>query len=310
MSTKKLVVGVVLVVLIAAGAYTALTRGGGGSPAETGDDVLPPVKAENLVMAEAVVVPAQYAILGFPLGGTVAEVLVSEGEQVEEGQVLLRLDARDMEAELRQAQAGLESAQAGLQNARAAAAQAKANLEHAKTELERIEFLFEQDAVSRQEFDQARNDYAQAETNLELQNESLAQAEVSLAEAGVNKAQTALSQTEIRAPFAGTVSSIGPQAGDIVSAGTPVVWLGDLSKWHIKTTDLTELAVSEIQAGDPVTIKFDAISDFELPGRVSHISDYGEQVRGDVVFDVTIEPDRHDERLRWNMTASVTIRPE
>jgi HlyD family secretion protein len=55
------------------------------------------------------------------------------------------------------------------------------------------------------------------------------------------------------------------------------------------------------------TITFDAIPDLELHGAVSRIRPLGENKQGDITYAVTIQLDRQDPRLRWNMTASVTM---
>jgi HlyD family secretion protein len=54
---------------------------------------------------------------------------------------------------------------------------------------------------------------------------------------------------------------------------------------------------------------FDAIPGLKLPGTVSRIRALGENRQGDITYIVTVKPARHDDRLRWNMTASVTIAP-
>ncbi len=71
-----------------------------------------------------------------------------------------------------------------------------------------------------------------------------------------------------------------------------------------------ELNVVRIHEGDPVTITFDAISDLELAGRILRIEAIGENKMGDITYTAIIQPDRYDERLRWNMTASVVIEPK
>jgi HlyD family secretion protein len=55
---------------------------------------------------------------------------------------------------------------------------------------------------------------------------------------------------------------------------------------------------------------FDAIPGFELPGKVSKIKLYGDTKQGDIVYTVIITPDQQDTRLRWNMTAKVSIQSE
>jgi HlyD family secretion protein len=136
-----------------------------------------------------------------------------------------------------------------------------------------------------------------------------AEADVAAAQAALAQAQVALAETELRAPFAGTVADLEAKVGEQVGPGSPIVVLADLSAWQIETDDLTELSVVRLHEGDPVTITFDAVPDLELPGRVVRIEAIGQDKMGDITYTVVVAPDRHDERLRWNMTASVVISP-
>jgi len=115
-----------------------------------------------------------------------------------------------------------------------------------------------------------------------------AQAAVAQAEAALQQAQASLADTELRAPFAGTVARLDVKVGEQVVAAQPIVELADLSCWQIETDDLTELDIVRVQT-------------------VVRIKSIGEEKRGDVTYTVVIEPDEQDPRLRWNMTALVTI---
>jgi HlyD family secretion protein len=133
-------------------------------------------------------------------------------------------------------------------------------------------------------------------------------------EAGVQAAQAArdlaaeqISAARLVAPFAGTVVSLDIAAGEYATPGTPILRLADTSAWRIETKDLTELNIAQVQEGMPATITFDAIAGLELSGRVSQIKPYGDNRQGDIVYTVTITPDQQDERLRWNMTAKVSL---
>ena len=83
--------------------------------------------------------------------------------------------------------------------------------------------------------------------------------------------------------------------------------MADLSDWRIETDDLTEINVVYVQEGDRVAISIDALPDLELEGTVTRIKPLGENKQGDITYTATITPDSIDERLRWNMTASVII---
>jgi HlyD family secretion protein len=137
-----------------------------------------------------------------------------------------------------------------------------------------------------------------------------AEAEVAAAEATLAQARAALAETELRAPFAGTMAALEAKVGELVDPGTLVVQVADFSAWQIETDDLTELNVVEISAGDPVTITLDAIPGLELAGHVVRVKAIGENKLGDITYTVLIQPDQQDQRLRWNMTSAVSIEPQ
>lgn len=182
-----------------------------------------------------------------------------------------------------------------------------------------ISQLYEHQATTQEELDKARAAYLKAEAGLQLAQselnqvssdvQGLAAAEISLATAAVEQAESALAQTELRAPFGGSVASLDIKVGEFATPGAPVLRVADFSEWQIKTDDLTELNVAKIKGGGQAVLKFDAIPGLELTGKIVHIQVFGERKRGDITYTVTIEPEQHDDRLRWNMTATVVIRP-
>jgi multidrug efflux pump subunit AcrA (membrane-fusion protein) len=138
--------------------------------------------------------------------------------------------------------------------------------------------------------------------------------ERAILEAGVKSAQVArdlaaeqLSAARLVAPFAGTVMTLDIEAGEYALPGTPILRLADTSAWQIETTDLTELNIAQIKEGMPASVTFDAIPELTLTGHVSRIKPYGDTRQGDIVYTVIVMPDQQDERLRWNMTAKVSI---
>ncbi len=109
------------------------------------------------------------------------------------------------------------------------------------------------------------------------------------------------------APFAGTVETLDINAGEYVMPGALVLHLADTSTWQVQTTDLTELNIASVQPGNPVTLTFDAIPGLQLMGKVTSIQPYGVSKQGDIDYTVVVTPDQQDPRLRWNMTAKVSI---
>ncbi len=190
-----------------------------------------------------------------------------------------------------------------LANARAAVMQARASLDRLLKPATENE-LAEAEAMVRQ---------AQAQLDLMLagardEELAVAAAMVAEAEAAVQEARASLADTELHAPFTGTVADVSVRSGEQVVAGVPLVELADLSAWQVETDDLTELDVVRVQEGDEVSVTFDAIRDVEISGTVVRIEPIGREKLGDITFTVIVRLHRQDARLRWNMTAVVTIR--
>src|SRR3954470_8992812 len=114
---KKATIGVVVLALLAGGAYLYFGRTT-PAPAEAPIAAAAPVSANSAIVAEAKVVPARSAALSLPASGTVAEVLVVEGDQVKAGQVIARLDTAAQQAVIAQNAARLRKSEADLADLR------------------------------------------------------------------------------------------------------------------------------------------------------------------------------------------------
>ncbi|MCS6880104.1 MAG: biotin/lipoyl-binding protein [Oscillochloridaceae bacterium] len=127
------------------------------------------------------------------------------------------------------------------------------------------------------------------------------------AEVGLKQAQLAFERATLTAPISGVVAEVNLKVGEVPVPTLPAIVVADMSNWKIETEDLTEISIVRIREGDPVTLTFDALPGFELPGKVTQIKPRGQNRQGEVVYTVVVVPDRWDERLRWNMTANVRI---
>jgi multidrug resistance efflux pump len=137
----------------------------------------------------------------------------------------------------------------------------------------------------------------------------LAEAEMQVARTTLVEAELALTETELRAPFGGTVAWVGVAVGEQAVAGQPLISLGDLSGWFIRTIDLSELNVVRLAVGDRAEVTFEALPGRVLSGVVDQIQVRGSSQESGVRFDVFIRPDEHHPELRWNMSATVRITP-
>lgn len=237
-----------------------------------------PTPLDISIRATAVVIPQRSADLSLAASGIVNQIFVDELDDVTVGQLLVRLDQSASQAAINLAQDELDRAEAALERAQVQVDNLPPDASPGQVEA------------------------AQAELRL-------AEAERNVAASTLSEAEVALRQTELRAPFNGTVAAINIERGEQALAGQPVMTIGDLSRWLIETTDLSELEVVRVAAGDDATLTFEALPDLVLSGQVDSIQVRGTGDAGNVVFAVAIRPDEHNEQLRWNMTATVRITP-
>jgi multidrug resistance efflux pump len=130
-------------------------------------------------------------------------------------------------------------------------------------------------------------------------------AAIQQAEAALQSARTAVADTELVAPLAGTIAQLNVKAGEAAAPGVPVIVLADFSNWIIETNDLTEIKVPNVKVDQAVVVLFDALPDVELKGAVESIGTLYQTSSGDIVYPVKIKLIDTDPRLRWGMTASV-----
>lgn len=117
--------------------------------------------------------------------------------------------------------------------------------------------------------------------------------------------RAALANAEVRAPFSGTITNLDLKVGEFAASGQPVVTIADLSNWLVKTTDLTEIDVVNLNEGQPVEVTLDAIPDVKLRGNVLSISQNYSEKQGDIVYEVTVLLTDQHPAMRWGMTAEV-----
>jgi HlyD family secretion protein len=166
------------------------------------------------------------------------------------------------------------------------------------------------------DLDAANADIKRAQAQLDLvkagarpEDIAAAQGALDSAKATLDQAKSALADTVLRAPFTGILAYINANPGEQVTPGTVIARVGDPNAWEIDTTDLTELNVVNVHPGTKATVTVDALPGVELSGKVVRIRQFGENKQGDIVYTVVVYPDSQDNRLRWNMTASVALEP-
>lgn len=178
------------------------------------------------------------------VAGEVREVLIREGEAVQLGQVLIKMDTADYEARLAQARGSLAAVQA--------------QLDIAKQARDNNKSLLDKTFISKNAYDNSSNQYA------------IAAANVDTAKGALEVAQKALSDTVIRAPIAGVVSSRTVQPGEKVSVDNRLLDVIDLRLLEMEAPVPTQ-DIAKIKLGQSVQLKIEGVT-VNVIGKVSRIN--------------------------------------
>jgi multidrug efflux pump subunit AcrA (membrane-fusion protein) len=157
------------------------------------------------------------------------------------------------------------------------------------------------------QLDRVMNDFQILEDGPDPDDMAAAEARITAAQAAITAAEAALSRLELKATISGMILEQNLVVGQSVSPGTPVMRIVDFSEMFVETEDLTELEVVDVEIGQSVLVRADALRDVELTGEVIRISDIFEEKRGDITYTVRILLDNFDPRLRWGMTVEVSF---
>lgn len=205
--------------------------------------------------------------------GRIIEVLVREGDMVEVGQVLARIDTRDLEAQLREAEARLKEAQEGKNYAGAIVEQRESERSYAKIELQRLLELVKKGHVSQEKVDQARTAQQSSEAALRAARILVIQSEASVkaAIARIERLKADIEDSILKTPVRGRILYRLAEPGEILPAGGKVLTVLELTDVYM-TIYLPAGQVGKVVIGSEARIKLDAVPEFTLPATVSFIA--------------------------------------
>lgn len=134
------------------------------------------------------------------------------------------------------------------------------------------------------------------------------QADLSVAQAqlALDQARQRLARAELRAPFAGVIAAVNVKAGEPAGAGAPAFVLLDASQFRLEVT-VSEVDVTQLAAGQPVSVTVDALPQTPLAGRVERLAPTATVVGGAVNYLVRVLLDAGAAGLRAGMSATVQV---
>ena len=265
------------------------------------------------------------------ISGEVVELLVKEGDQVKQGDLLAKIDPEIYEKNYDRVQASLNSQKANLANAKARLEQSKARSVQANSDFKRNKTLFDQQVISQAEFDAAQATYEVAIAEVKASKQSVQSAEfnVKSSEASLAEAAENLRRTAIYAPTTGTVSKLNVEMGERVtgasqfSSGTEIMVIANLDIMEVNV-EVNENDIVRVGLYDTCIIEVDAYLRKEFKGIVTEIATSanttGVSVDQVTNFDVKIRilPESYQDLLSDNvkspfrpgMSATVEIQTE
>lgn len=205
-------------------------------------------------------------------GGRVAEVLVREGEMVAPGDVLVRMDTRQLEAQMARAEADIARAESDVAAAMAQVAQSEARLIFAEQELGRTQTLVERGVATQEQLDGRISEARVAEANLASAQatEIAQQRRVDAAEASMREIATQLEDSELVSTVQGRVLYRLAEPGEVIGSGATALVLVDLSDVYMEFF-LPSTQAHQVAIGSEARIVLD-IFDFAAPATVSFVS--------------------------------------
>jgi HlyD family secretion protein len=216
------------------------------------------------ITANGKIQPEKEVKISPDVSGEIVELTVKEGDNVQKGQLLLRIKPDTYVSQRDRSLAAISSARARL-------AQTQAQLTQSELAYKRSKQLFDEQTVSKSEFEQAEASYTVAKSEVDAAKFSVVSAEASLKEANEN-----LTKTSIYAPMSGTVSMLLVELGERVAgtnlmAGTELLRVADLSRMEAQV-QVNENDVPRVKLGDTALIEVDAYLDQKFKGVVTEIA--------------------------------------
>ncbi|MEI6207987.1 MAG: efflux RND transporter periplasmic adaptor subunit [Desulfuromonadales bacterium] len=295
--TRKTIIAVIVFALVAAAALFSRSRS--VVVETTGVSQFFPTQAFTILNSSGYVVAQRKAAVASKITGRLEWIGVEEGSKVTGGQIIARLENKDLEAVVRQAEASLSNSKATLD-------QVKAELSDAGQAFRRQKELLKQGIVSQSEYDaaEARNLRAIAAT-------AGAEAGIRSASAALQGAHVNLDYSLIRAPFDAVVLTKSADVGDIITplgaaanAKASVFTIADLGSLEVEA-DVSESNLSQVKKGQPCEITLDALPGSRFRAAVHTVVPTADRSKASVMVKVRFL--EKDERIFPEMSAKVAF---
>jgi HlyD family secretion protein len=302
---SKLKVWILLIIVIAVGGgLTAVSMQGGKKGTEVSLKEVKKGDITALVTATGKIQPETTVVISSEVPGEIIELPVKDGQRVNKGDLLVRVNPDTLDAQVKQQEAALAAT-------RAASAQSRAEMLKAELDQSRTQDLFDKGFITQDELDRIKTRLEVTKASHEASLHQIDRQDMQLKEA-----KDKLAKASLYSPITGTIVQLRSELGDRVVgtgqfAGTEIMRVADLSAMEVRV-DVSEADIIDVKIGDFTKIEIDALPKAEYTGTVSEIANSArttnerssEQLTTFQVKVTLIDP---GEELRPGMTATADI---
>ena len=224
------------------------------------------------------------------ISGRIAAVLVDQGDRVEAGQVLFRLDDGDLKRQVEIAENTLVSAHRAVERQNAEVERATASLSLARIEYRRVEELIPKESATSIELDRVRESLHIADADLRRAEAALAESksQVAVAVSTIEYQRARLADTVVTAPFGGLIAHRDRDSGAVVVPGASVLLLLSLDELWIRAwVDETEM--TRVQPEQPARVVFRSEPGKSYPGHVTRLGREADRETREFLVDVRVD---------------------
>jgi HlyD family secretion protein len=230
------------------------------------------------VSANGKIQPEVEVKISSDVSGEITELYIKEGDSVQAGTLLARIDPELYQSSLDRAEANLNNSKASLANAKARLLQSEAKFNEVDQQFLRNQKMHDQKLISDGEFQTSQSTYLSAKADIEASKQTVigSQFSVKTQEAGLKEAKKNLTRTEIFAPVNGIVSKLNVEKGERVvgtsqMAGTEMMRIANLNDMEV-SVDVNENDIVKVSIGDTCEVEVDAYNNRKFKGMVTEIA--------------------------------------
>lgn len=239
------------------------------------------------VSASGKIQPESEVKIQSEVSGQIVELPVKEGDLVQKGQLLVKINPDLYTSAFNRAEAALNSSKSNLSSARSRLTQAEAQFNVTNLNFQRQKKLFEEGAISKSELENITSQFETSKAEVEAARESInsAQFAIQSAQAGVNEAADNLKRTTILAPMTGTVTALNKELGETVlgnnmMSGDVIMNISALTFMEVNV-EVNESDIVRVNLNDTALVEVDSYKNETFKGLVTEIGNTALNAAGD-----------------------------